>query len=229
LKRRDDGSAAWDGPPASNNVLNAQSITGSLAHDVYGRILKPDSSPEQRMRMFKVFAIVCGGAAILLGLLVEKFEINKLVGWAFAIAATSYFPLLFLATWWRGTTMRGAATGMLVGGTCSLSAIISTMIADSGANALRDWKSANPGGGIPPEFFGLELSNWFAQHPLLRTLAEQPAIWGLPLALALMVVNSKANAAAIPADARRKMLVLHAPEALGLKEEYIKEHDGAGH
>ena len=40
-------------------------------------------------RMFKVFAFVCGAAAILLGLLVEKFEINKLVGWAFAIAATS--------------------------------------------------------------------------------------------------------------------------------------------
>jgi hypothetical protein len=28
---------------------------------------------------------------------------------------------------------------------------------------------------------------------------------------------------------RRKMLVLHAPEALGLKEEYIKEHEGLGH
>lgn len=205
------------------------SITGSLAHDVYGRILNPQSTPEQRMRMFKVFAFVCGGAAILLGLLVEKFEINKLVGWAFAIAATSYFPLLFLATWWRGTTMRGAATGMLAGGICSLAAIISTMIADSGAGALKEWKSANPGGGTIPEIFGLGLSDWFAHHPLLRTLAEQPAIWGLPLALALMIGISKATARAIPADARRKMLVLHAPESLGLKEEYIKDHDGQGH
>jgi hypothetical protein len=33
----------------------------------------------------------------------------------------------------------------------------------------------------------------------------------------------------VPADARMKMLVLHAPEALGLKQEYIQEHHGAGH
>ncbi len=205
------------------------SITGALAHDVYGRILKPESTPEQRMRMFKVFAFVCGAAAILLGLLVEKFEINKLVGWAFAIAATSYFPLLFLATWWRGITMRGAATGMLVGGMLSLAAIVSTMIADAGAISMKDWKSANQAGGATPEFFGHGLHLWYAQHPLLRTLAEQPAIWGLPLALILMYTISKMYAREVPTDARRKMLVLHAPESLGLKEEYIKEHEGLGH
>ena len=185
------------------------SITGALAHDIYGRILRPQSTPEQRMQMFKVFAFVCGGAAILLGLVVENFEINMLVGWAFAIAATSYFPLLFLSTWWRGITMKGAATGMLAGGMLSLVSIVSTMFADNwGADGLKAW---------------------YAVHPLVRTLAEQPAIWGLPLALVLMVTVSRATRATVPADVRRKMLVLHAPEALGLKEEYIKEHEGLGH
>ena len=185
------------------------SITGALAHDIYGRILRPQSTPEQRMQMFKVFAFVCGGAAILLGLVVENFEINMLVGWAFAIAATSYFPLLFLSTWWRGITMKGAATGMLAGGLLSLVSIVSTMFADNwGADGLKAW---------------------YAVHPLVRTLAEQPAIWGLPLALVLMVTVSRATRATVPADVRRKMLVLHAPEALGLKEEYIKEHEGLGH
>jgi Na+(H+)/acetate symporter ActP len=161
------------------------------------------------MQMFKVFAFVCGGAAILLGLVVENFEINMLVGWAFAIAATSYFPLLFLSTWWRGITMKGAATGMLAGGMLSLVSIVSTMFADNwGADGLKAW---------------------YAVHPLVRTLAEQPAIWGLPLALVLMVTVSRATRATVPADVRRKMLVLHAPEALGLKEEYIKEHEGLGH
>jgi Na+(H+)/acetate symporter ActP len=185
------------------------SITGALAHDIYGRILRPQSTPEQRMQMFKVFAFVCGGAAILLGLVVENFEINMLVGWAFAIAATSYFPLLFLSTWWCGITMKGAATGMLAGGMLSLVSIVSTMFADNwGADGLKAW---------------------YAVHPLVRTLAEQPAIWGLPLALVLMVTVSRATRATVPADVRRKMLVLHAPEALGLKEEYIKEHEGLGH
>jgi cation/acetate symporter len=185
------------------------SITGALAHDIYGRILRPQSTPAQRMRMFKVFAFVCGGAAVLLGLAVKEFEINKLVGWAFAIAATSYFPLLFLSTWWRGITMKGASIGMLIGGLLSLAAIVTTMFADAwGADGLRAW---------------------YAVHPLARTLAEQPAIWGLPVALVLMLVISKATRETVPADARRKMLVLHAPETLGLKEEYIKEHEGMGH
>ena len=180
------------------------SMTGALAHDIYGRILRPKSTPEDRMRMFKFCAVICGAGAILLGFLVETFEINKLVGWAFAIAATSYFPLLFLATWWRNITMRGAATGMLAGGTFSLAAIASTMLADQ-----AKWAE------------GLKI--WYAGHPLARTLAEQPAIWALPLAITLMIVISKMTRSEVPADIRMKMLVLHAPEKLGLKQEYIQE------
>jgi Na+(H+)/acetate symporter ActP len=185
------------------------SITGALAHDIYGRILRPKSTPDQRMYAFKIFAVIGGACAILLGFLVENFEINKLVGWAFAIAATSYFPLLFLSTWWRKITMKGAATGMLVGGTFSLLAIASTMLADQ-----AKWASG--------------LKAWYAQHPLERTLAEQPAIWALPLAIALMLVISKLTQRTVPSDIRMKMLVLHAPEKLGLKQEYIQEHPG-GH
>jgi hypothetical protein len=40
--------------------------------------------------------------------------------------------------------------------------------------------------------------------------------------------RTSAAPASIPADIRMKMLVLHAPEALGLKQEYIKEHEGLG-
>ena len=54
--------------------------------------------------------------------------------------------------------------------------------------------------------------------------------FGVPLAISLMVVISKLNAATVPGDIRMKMLVLHAPEKLGLKQEYIQEHQaGAGH
>src|SRR4029077_3663667 len=48
------------------------SMTGALAHDVYGRMLKPKASPEQRMRMFKWCAAIVGGIAMLLGSRVEK-------------------------------------------------------------------------------------------------------------------------------------------------------------
>jgi SSS family transporter len=184
------------------------SMSSALAHDIYGRMLKPDSSPEQRLTAFKWAAVIIGVVSVGLGTQVEKLNINYLVGQAFAIAAASYFPLLFMSVWWRGMTMKGAATGMLAGGLLALGSIFLTTLSDVyGFSGLADF--------------------WVA-HPLLRILCEQPAIWAVPLSITLMIVVSKATAATIPADVRMKMLVLHAPEALGLKQEYIKEHEGAG-
>jgi Na+(H+)/acetate symporter ActP len=179
------------------------SMTGALAHDVYGRMLRPKSSPEQRMRAFRICAVMVGAVAILLGMQVEPFQINFMVGQAFAIAAASYFPLLFMSAWWRGMTMKGAATGMLTGGTLALLGISLTSFSD------LKW---------------LPLDAFWAAHPLVRILCEQPAIWTVPLAITLMIVVSKLTAKEIPADIRMKMLVLHAPEKLGLKQEYIQEH-----
>ena len=185
------------------------SMTSALAHDVYGRMLRPKSSPEERMRAFKIAAVVVGGVAILLGAQVEQLQINFMVGQAFAIAAASYFPLLFMSVWWRGMTMKGAATGMLGGG---LAALACTTVIN-----LSDLKI-------------VDLAAFWVKNPLIRILCEQPAIWTVPLAIGLMIVVSKLTAAQVPGDIRMKMLVLHAPEKLGLKQEYIQEHQaGGGH
>jgi Na+(H+)/acetate symporter ActP len=179
------------------------SMTGALAHDVYGRMLRPSSTPDQRMRAFKICTVIVGGIAILLGMQVEPFQINFMVGQAFAIAAASYFPLLFMSAWWRGMTMKGAAAGMLTGGLLALGGISLTSFTD------LKW---------------LPFDNFWAAHPLLRILCEQPAIWAVPLAITLMIVVSKCTSREVPEDIRMKMLVLHAPEKLGLKQEYIQEH-----
>jgi len=178
------------------------SMTGALAHDIYGRILRPAASAEQRLRAFKYCAVIVGGIAILLGMQVEALQINFMVGQAFAIAAASYFPLLFMSTWWRGMTMKGAAAGMLGGGICALGGISLTSFSD------LKW---------------INLEAFWAANPLLRILCEQPAIWTVPLAITLMILVSKLTRAEIPKDVTEKMLVLHAPEQLGFKKEYIQE------
>ncbi len=175
------------------------SMSGAFAHDIYGKILKPESTPEQRKTAFKVAAVVVGVVSMLLGLAVESFDIAMMVGWAFAIGAASYFPLLLLGSWWRGLTAKGAATGMLVGGLSSLAAIVTTMLIDK-------------------KILSLELS------PLTRSLMEQPAIWGVPLSIILMIVVSKASAKQVPHDVDWMMLRLHAPEELGHSKDYIGEH-----
>jgi len=195
------------------------SMTGALAHDVYGRMFRPKSTPEQRLRMFKVCAVLVGGVAIVLGCFVEPLEINFMVGQAFAIAAASYFPLLFMSVWWRGMTMKGAAIGMLTGGLCALGAVTLTNVSNL---ALDKGPMGKVFAGFAP------LNEFWAQHPLLRILCEQPAIWTVPLAIGLMIVVGKLTRQDVPSDVRMKMLVLHAPEKLGLKQEYIQEHQ-AGH
>jgi cation/acetate symporter len=179
------------------------SMTGALAHDIYGRILRPTSTPQQRMTAFRWAAVIIGAVAILLGMQVEALQINFMVGQAFAIAAASYFPLLFMSVWWRGMTSKGAAAGMLAGGLLALVGISLTSFTD------LKW---------------LKLDAFWAANPLLRILCEQPAIWAVPLAIGLMVLISKLTRREVPGDVRMKMLVLHAPEKLGLKQEYIQEH-----
>jgi len=196
------------------------SMTGAMAHDVYGRMINPKATAEQRLRMFKIFAVVVGGIAILLGTQVEALEINFMVGQAFAIAAASYFPLLFMCAWWRKLTMQGAATGMLTGGLLALACITLTSISDIALKTSTAKGTANSMQGLQDFWIG---------HPGIRIICEQPAIWAVPLAITLMVIVSKLTQRSVPEDIRMKMLVLHAPEKLGLKQEYIQEHQGAGH
>lgn len=182
------------------------SLTAALAHDVYGTMINPRAVPSQRVAAFRVFAIISGTTAIILGMFVENFDINMMVGWAFAIGAASYFPMLIVSTWWKRCTAIGAGAGMLVGGGTALAAIVSTMLADKRV--------------IP------SLGPWFAEHPVVRTLCEQPAIWAVPFSLLLIYVVSLATQDTLPKNYKWKMLMLHAPEELNLKNRnYIDEDE----
>ena len=107
---------------------------------------------------------------------------------------------------------------MLTGGLCALAAVTLTNVSNL---ALDKGPMGKVFAGFAP------LNQFWAGHPLLRILCEQPAIWTVPLAIGLMIVIGKLTSRAVPPDTRMKMLVLHAPEKLGLKQEYIQEHQQA--
>ena len=181
------------------------SVSGALAHDIYGKILRPTSTNREKRQAFRAAAVLAGGGAIVAGLFVDKFDINMLVGWAFAIAASSFFPLLVMGTWWKGLTRVGATAGMLLGGLLASAAIVCTMlIAGSGA-------AIGSGGAVR----GVD--------PLMATLLAQPAIWTVPLSFSTMVVVSLLTSRQRPEEVNRIMLRLHAPESLGLRTDYIAD------
>ena len=92
-------------------------VAGAISHDLAG-----GGVPEFRRATWAGAAV-----AAALGLLAEPFDISILVGWAFAIAASSFCPLLVLGIWWPGVTRKGAIAGLVAGGGSSAAAIFATM------------------------------------------------------------------------------------------------------
>ncbi len=79
-------------------------------------------------RDFRVGALAVGGLIGLLGLRVVSIDINQLVNWVFAIAASSFSPLIVLGIWWRRLSTRGAIAGMLAGSTTATAAVLFTLL-----------------------------------------------------------------------------------------------------
>ena len=93
------------------------SMSGALSHDIMGR----------GVRAFRASAMGIGLLMTGLGIFVAGISINVLVGWAFAIAASTFCPLLLLGIWWRRLTWIGALGGLILGGGTSSVAVILTM------------------------------------------------------------------------------------------------------
>jgi Na+(H+)/acetate symporter ActP len=73
---------------------------------------------------------------IVLALGAAGLDIGVLVGWAFAIAASTFCPMFLLGIWWRGLTAPGAAAGMTVGALLATGAIFTGLALGSESGVL---------------------------------------------------------------------------------------------
>jgi cation/acetate symporter len=69
------------------------------------------------------------GALVTLGLTLASsgLAVAHAVELAFAVAASTFCPLLLLGIWWRGLTAAGAVAGLVAGGTLSTTGVLMTM------------------------------------------------------------------------------------------------------
>jgi cation/acetate symporter len=98
------------------------SVAGVLSTDVLGRGAAGGS-----VRGFRLAAVIAGVLPTLFALRVNALDVSQVVGLAFAVAASSFCPLLVLGIWWRGLTDAGAAAGVVVGGGAAIAAVVVTV------------------------------------------------------------------------------------------------------
>ncbi len=106
------------------------SLGGTLSYDVWPRLQR--SPGGSRTRRFRVAAALAMVPPMLLALVAREIDISLLVGWAFALAASTFCPLLLLGIWWTGLTARGAAAGLAVGTVVSSGAIFTSLLVGGG-------------------------------------------------------------------------------------------------
>ena len=88
------------------------SLAGTVSFDLWRG---GAGAVHERRRRFRVAALGAIVPPIALALLARELDISLLVGWAFALAASTFCPLLLLGIWWEGLTARGAGAGLVVG------------------------------------------------------------------------------------------------------------------
>ena len=90
------------------------SISSAFAHDIYYRLLKPNSTDKQRLTVGR-WSIVL--ATLLAGIIAlnPPGVITQIVAWAFALASGTFFPALVLGVWWKRSNSKGVIAGLLVG------------------------------------------------------------------------------------------------------------------
>ena len=94
----------------------ALAASNSIAHDLYAIVIrKGQATDAEEMKVSKRTVIVIGIVAVLLGFAFENQNIAFMVGLAFAVAASAYFPILILSIYWSKLTTRGAFMGGFIG------------------------------------------------------------------------------------------------------------------
>ncbi|MGH3491093.1 MAG: sodium:solute symporter family transporter, partial [Actinopolymorphaceae bacterium] len=101
----------------------AVSVTGVLSQDLVRRRLGGITG-------FRASAVVAVATPVALAFAAERLSVASVVGLAFAVAASTFCPLLVLGIWWRRLTHIGAIAGLVAGGTLAGAAVVATLIAD---------------------------------------------------------------------------------------------------
>jgi len=117
-------------------------IANALSHDLYYKMIDPTASTSRRVSVSKALLVVVALTAAYVTSL-KPGDILFLVGAAFSLAASAFFPALVLGVFWRRANKWGAIVGMVTGlGVCMY--YMYTTYPFFGGVAAIQWFNMNP-------------------------------------------------------------------------------------
>ena len=97
----------------------------AMAHDLYVGVLKGDhATPREQVVAARIASMIVGALAITVGILAKGQNVAHLVALAFAVAASSNLPAVFLTLYWKRCNTGGIVLGMLVGATSAIALVL---------------------------------------------------------------------------------------------------------
>ena len=140
-------------------------IANALSHDVYYKMIDPHAPTTRRLAISKTLLLVVALLAAYVTSL-KPGDILFLVGAAFSLAASGFFPALALGVFWKRANKWGAIVGMSAGlGTCMYYMYMTY------------------------PFFGVNAPLWWDINPI------SAGIFGMPVGIIGVIVGSMLTAA----------------------------------
>ena len=141
-------------------------IANALSHDVYYKMIDQNATTTRRIVVSKVLLLVVAVMAAYVTSL-KPGDILFLVGAAFSLAASAFFPALVCGIFWKRANQLGAVLGMSLGlGVCAYYMYITYPF--FGDNAPK-WWDINPISagifGIPIGFIGIIVGSLLSPAP----------------------------------------------------------------
>ena len=120
-------------------LSTSSGLLTSVAGVVFTDVLHADSGGRRgSVRDFRLATVLAAAVPMALSVYVSGMDVSQVVGLAFAVAASSFCPLLVLGIWWRGLTDAGAAAGIVAGGGAAMAAVLMTVLGPP----LTGWPAA---------------------------------------------------------------------------------------
>ena len=151
------------------------SVAGVLSQDVL----------RDSVGSFRLATLIAAAPPFALAVLTADLPIADSVALAFAVAASSFCPLLLLGIWWRGLTDVGATLGLLVGGGLAAAAVLITMLHPPQGGWAANLLTQPAAWTVPVAFVAMVVGSRLTRHRQTPHVARIMARMHAPEALGL--------------------------------------------